>query len=186
MLLGAFGSGRKEILARTPARDSCRPCRRTADRGTNDAGGAVGRSTVTRPPDHASADGDPDPVSVPWSIEKRRTRARVNRPAGALADWDDEGGFSRRASAEGRDRQASLAEEEEGTLRHLGAAVVARWNDLPTAVQRELFRHAVSVGEPSRTAELKERIARFLHAHKGAAGFSMSPAAGLHTGHRKS
>src|SRR4051794_5451021 len=77
MLLGAFGSGRKEILARTPARDSCRPCRRTADRGTNDAGGAVGRSTVTRPSDHASADGDPDPVSVPWSIEKRRTRARV-------------------------------------------------------------------------------------------------------------
>src|SRR3954449_12876603 len=77
MLLGAFGSGRKEILARTPARDSCRPCRRTADRGTNDAGGAVGRSTVTRPSDHASADGDPDPVPVPWSIEKRRTQARV-------------------------------------------------------------------------------------------------------------
>ena len=86
-----------------------------------------------------------------------------NRPAGALAGWDDEGGFSRWASAEDRDRQASLAEEEEGILRHLGAAVVARWNDLPTDVQRELFRHAVSVGEPSRTAELKERIARFLH-----------------------
>jgi len=77
-----------------------------------------------------------------------------NRPAGALADWDDEGGFSRWASAEDRDRQASLAEEEEGILRYLGAAVVARWNDLPTDVQRELFRHAVSVGEPSRTAEL--------------------------------
>src|SRR3954451_1452088 len=103
MLLGAFGSGRKEILARTPARDSCRPCRRTADRGTNDAGGAVGRSTVTRPSDHASADGDP--VPVPWSIEKRRTRARVIGRRGALADWDDEGGFSRRASAEDRDRQ---------------------------------------------------------------------------------
>jgi hypothetical protein len=89
-----------------------------------------------------------------------------NRLARALADWDDEGGFSRSAPEEDRDRRASLAEEEELILQYLGAAVIARWNGLPTDVQRELFRHAVSMGEPRHTAELKEQIARFLHAHK--------------------
>jgi hypothetical protein len=89
-----------------------------------------------------------------------------NQLAQALAGWDDEGGFSRPASEEDRDQQASLAEEEERILQYLGAAVIARWNDLPTDVQRELFRHAVSAGEPRRTVELKEQIARFLHAHK--------------------
>jgi hypothetical protein len=157
MLLGAFGSGRKEILARTPARDSCRPCRRTAGRGTNDAGGAVGRSTVTRPSDHASADGDPDPVPVPWSIEKRRTRARVIGRRGRLLAPGLGGGDPPLSRCRGhRAVERSADRRPARTLRARG------------------FR-----GEPSRTAEPKERIARFLHARKGAAGFSMSPAAWL-------
>jgi hypothetical protein len=48
----------------------------------------------------------------------------------------------------------------------LGAAVISRWNNLPTEVQRELFASAASVGEPLPTADLKEQIARFLHSHK--------------------
>ncbi len=98
--------------------------------------------------------------------EEARNSSPSNQPAKVLAGWDDEGGFSRSAPAEDHDRQASLAEAEERMPQYLGAAVITRWNDLPTDAQRELFGHAVSLGEPSRTAELKEQIARFLHAHK--------------------
>jgi hypothetical protein len=41
-----------------------------------------------------------------------------------------------------------------------------QWNDLPTPIQRQLFEHAVSMGEARQTAQLKEQIARFLHEHK--------------------
>jgi hypothetical protein len=34
-------------------------------------------------------------------------------------------------------------------------------------IQRELFEHAISMGELHHTAELKGQIARFLHKHKG-------------------
>ena len=98
--------------------------------------------------------------------EEARNSSPSNQPAKVLAGWDDEGGFSRWAPAEDHDRQASLDEAEERMPQYLGAAVIARWNDLPTDVQRELFRHAVSAGEPRRTVGLKEQIARFLHAHK--------------------
>jgi hypothetical protein len=40
----------------------------------------------------------------------------------------------------------SLAKEEEHILRCLGAAVIMQWDDLPTAIQRELFEHAISMG----------------------------------------
>jgi hypothetical protein len=33
-------------------------------------------------------------------------------------------------------------------------------------IQRELFQSAVSVSDPLPKAELRERIARFLHSHK--------------------
>ena len=48
----------------------------------------------------------------------------------------------------------------------LAAAVIMQWNDLPTKIQRELFEHASSMGEPNHTAELKGQVARFLHQHK--------------------
>jgi hypothetical protein len=40
------------------------------------------------------------------------------------------------------------------------------WNDLPRQIQRDLFDHAISMGEPRHTARLKQQIARFLHAHQ--------------------
>jgi hypothetical protein len=43
-----------------------------------------------------------------------------------------------------------------------------QWDDLPTAIQRELFEHAISMGNLHHTAELKGQIARFLHKHQGA------------------
>ena len=60
---------------------------------------------------------------------------------------------------------ASLAQDEEHILRCLGAAVVLRWDQLPTDIQRDLFDAAGAVGPLSDARELRSRIARFLHAH---------------------
>ena len=62
--------------------------------------------------------------------------------------------------------QAALAGEEDHILQCLGAAVIARWNNLPTVVQRELFANAASIMEPLSNASMKVQIARFLHSHK--------------------
>jgi hypothetical protein len=83
-----------------------------------------------------------------------------------VARWDDEGGDSKGAPQDDRDPLAALAKEEEHILRCLGAAVIMQWNDLPTDIQRELFDHAISMGELRHTADLKVRIARFLHKYK--------------------
>jgi hypothetical protein len=65
-----------------------------------------------------------------------------------------------------RSRGAALAAEEERVLRCLGAAVIMQWNSLPTALQREIFDTAGSVGTLLETAALRGQIARFLHKHK--------------------
>ena len=93
-----------------------------------------------------------------------RSSAR-SQLAQAIARWDNEGGASVSEPDEKSDNVA-LAREEEHILQCLGAAVMTRWNDLPTHIQRQLFQHAVSLGERSHTAQLKEQIARFLHDHK--------------------
>lgn len=61
-------------------------------------------------------------------------------------------------------------DEEAHILRCLGAAVIMRWNTIPTKLQKELFDHASSMGELLQTEVLKGRIARFLHKHKDDAG----------------
>jgi len=94
-----------------------------------------------------------------------RTRKRQNQ-ANALARWENEGGAAKGAPQKARD-DPSLAKEEEHILRCLGAAVIMQWDDLPTAIQRELFEHAISMGKLHHTAELKGQIARFLHKHRG-------------------
>jgi hypothetical protein len=60
----------------------------------------------------------------------------------------------------------TLAKEEEHILRCLGAALILQWNTLPKKLQRELFDNAGSMGELMETAELRAKIARFLHKHK--------------------
>lgn len=92
---------------------------------------------------------------------------KANAEANALASWDNEGGAAKGAPQKARDDMTSLAKEEEHILRCLGAAVIMQWDDLPTAIQRELFEHAISMGKLHRTAELKGQIARFLHKHQG-------------------
>lgn len=61
-------------------------------------------------------------------------------------------------------------DEEDHILRCLGAAVITRWNTIPTKLQKELFDNASSMGELLETDVLKGQIARFLHKHKDDAG----------------
>jgi hypothetical protein len=64
------------------------------------------------------------------------------------------------------DDRTDFAEEEEKILRCLGAAVLMRWNTVPTKLQRELFDCASTLGDLLQTTPLKGQIARFLHDHK--------------------
>jgi len=61
-----------------------------------------------------------------------------------------------------RDNHTAL--EEQQVLRCLGAAVIMRWNTIPTKLQRELFDCASTAYDSRQT--LKGQIARFLHDHK--------------------
>ena len=96
---------------------------------------------------------------------KRKSAKRQS--ARAIARWDNEGGAPKSPAQDIRERRAALAADEERILRCLGAALIMQWNDLPRGIQRSLFEYAVSMGEPRETVALKERIARFLHTHKG-------------------
>jgi hypothetical protein len=89
-----------------------------------------------------------------------------SRHSEQISDWENEGGAPQLGTQNDGDRLTGLAVEEEHILRCLGAAVIAQWNDLPTDIQRKLFRHAVSGDASHRTIRLKEQIARFLHDHK--------------------
>lgn len=57
--------------------------------------------------------------------------------------------------------QEALEASERDVLLSLGAAVVARWYDLPRDIQKQLFNAAAS-GQAD-TAETRNHIARFLH-----------------------
>jgi hypothetical protein len=67
---------------------------------------------------------------------------------------------------ENSENRTALAEEEEQILKCLGAAVLMRWNTVPTKLQRELFDCASTIGDLQQTTPLKGQIARFLHDHK--------------------
>ena len=96
----------------------------------------------------------------------KKPRHPKESTARAHARWEGEGGAPQSKSESNREKRAALAKEEEHVLRCLGAAVIMHWNDLPTEIQRDLFDHAISMGEPRHTALLKDQIARFLHTHK--------------------
>jgi hypothetical protein len=64
------------------------------------------------------------------------------------------------------DNRTALAKEEEQIWKCLGAAVLMRWNTVPTNLQREIFDCASAIGDLQQTTPLKGRIARFLHNHK--------------------
>ena len=97
--------------------------------------------------------------------EKRSQRAQAkDQMAAALDRWEGEGGAQVLPWAlryEGGD----LGDKERQILECLGAALVSRWNELPTDVQRAIFQHAAA-NKTYDPARLKAQIARFLHNHK--------------------
>jgi hypothetical protein len=58
------------------------------------------------------------------------------------------------------------ARAEEEVLRCLGAAVVMRWQMLPTKIRRELLDRANSIRDLPPTTELRKQIAGFLPDHE--------------------
>lgn len=94
-------------------------------------------------------------------LQDRLTSLADNEP-GPADDFDN----VVRVAEQDRSRGVALADEEERVLRCLGAAVIMQWNVLPTALQREMFDTAGSVGRLFETAALRGQIARFLHKHK--------------------
>ena len=56
--------------------------------------------------------------------------------------------------------------EHESILRCLGAAMILKWNTIPTKLQRDLFEAASTVQDSERTVPLKAALAQFLHDHK--------------------
>jgi hypothetical protein len=83
----------------------------------------------------------------------------------ALARWENEGGATSLLPEEGGEYLV-LSLAEQNILQCLGAAVIAQWTEMPTRVQKALFEHAVSSGDPRDPTHLREQIARFLHDHK--------------------
>jgi hypothetical protein len=55
---------------------------------------------------------------------------------------------------ENHDNSAALVEEEEKILKFLGAAVLMRWNTIPTKLQQELFDCASTIGDLQETTPL--------------------------------
>ena len=91
--------------------------------------------------------------------------------ANALDRWDEDGGAA--ATLWPLPYETSdLLDAERRVLECLGAALVSEWNGLPTDLQRDFFEHAAS-GASRDTAQLKSRIARFLHDHKDASELAL-------------
>lgn len=82
--------------------------------------------------------------------------------ARALGRWDNEGGAAGPAPAP----DTVLSKDEERILKCLGAAVIMRWNNFPTGIQRDIFTDATAMSDPAQQFRLKQQMARFLRDHK--------------------
>jgi hypothetical protein len=98
--------------------------------------------------------------------ERRRPPAPGESVANALDRWNEDGGAAATLWPLPYGT-TDLLDVERRVLECLGAALVSEWNGLPTDLQRRLFEHA-ALGASGDTAQLKSRIARFLHDHKDA------------------
>ena len=93
------------------------------------------------------------------SADTARLRASSYAGRHALETWENEGGGPPAALKD-------ASGEEDQILRSLGAALIMRWNTIPTKLQKELFEDASSIGDLLQADALKGQIARFLHSHK--------------------
>ena len=84
----------------------------------------------------------------------------------ALQRWEAEGGAFGAPIRKRPGYRTPLSKQERHILQCLGAAVLSQWNGLPTQIQQELFESSLGDGTAQETAQLKRRIALFLHRHK--------------------
>ena len=129
--------------------------------------------------DHRPRDSSAQEAIDAWESEGGSSRGGSDAARAALADVAEwrANNASRHASHPDNDtlkndaaQACALVGAEDQILRCLGAAVIMRWNTIPTKLQRELFDNASSVGELLQAGALKGQIARFLHKHKDDAG----------------
>ena len=66
------------------------------------------------------------------------------------------------ANAE-RANDSALADDDDQTLRCLGACVILSWETIPAKLQNEILDSAGSMADELRTPELRDRISRALH-----------------------
>jgi hypothetical protein len=109
------------------------------------------------------ADNHDKAVHAPAHVGVSEEVEEVNTPARPRVDEEAE-----EVHALERPRTSEEAEGEH-ILRCLGAALIMRWNTLPTKLQRELFDNAGAMGELLDAATLRGQIARFLHRRKDGA-----------------
>lgn len=106
---------------------------------------------------------NPATVLPPHAMLAAMSKPRISRLekdpqlVRALGRWEGEGGAV---------EEDGLAASESNVLKHLGAAVVLAWNELPQDIQRALFLQALAVNESYDPVELRRQIGRFLHLHK--------------------
>ncbi|XWN33604.1 MAG: hypothetical protein ROR55_11345 [Devosia sp.] len=98
----------------------------------------------------------------------RRSAQFDTPPDDALDRWNDEGGACAVVGGDslGEASQRAFTEAECRILHFLGAAVVLHWNEMPTDVQRTIFKLASADGGSAALGEFSTPIARFLHDHK--------------------
>lgn len=84
--------------------------------------------------------------------------------------WETEGGAFGASPSSRQEFLTPLSDQEKHILQCLGAAVLSQWNGLPTHIQHELFENSFGGGTSLETAQLKRRIAQFLHRHKDDGG----------------
>jgi hypothetical protein len=82
--------------------------------------------------------------------------------ARALSRWENEGG----ALVPGCAAADSIDESDLRILARLGAALLDKWGDLPTALQQYVVQRARTLGSPGDHARVKEKLTHFLHEHR--------------------
>jgi hypothetical protein len=102
----------------------------------------------------------------PGEAREFQNLERVYRSLAENADWMASSLETMPAMVHDLTEGTALAEEEDQMLGCLGAAVMMRWDTLPTKIQRELFECATSIGDLRQTAPIKAQLARFLHVRK--------------------
>src|SRR5689334_21282916 len=100
-----------------------------------------------------------DPSRSPSEMTEFRDLQRIYTTLAENEEWMTAHVDQTVQRSKDRENRTALADEEEQVLKCLGAAVVMRWDTVPTKLQRELFDCASTIGDLMETMPLKGLIA---------------------------